>query len=160
MEPPFPTTPTSTTTTQPLALVDFSGLLQALEQQVSEFLDQATTINDDWETRSIDFAEARARFQALRDQIATWEQQIADTSSIPGEVTEPYVDFVIAAEALAPGIEDIIAGLEAPDDGTLRRQAVEQFQATVQAVSDELANLRSEAELRLGTPSSDSGTDA
>lgn len=141
-EPPFPTTPTSTTTTLPPEFAQFEVLLEILERQVTTFGDEATRINDDWEARRVTFGEARSSFTQLADTIRAWEETATDSSQVPATVAEEHVNFVVATEELAPGIEDIIAGLDAPDDGTLRRQAVDQFAAEVQSVLGTIEAMR------------------
>lgn len=165
-EPPFPTTPTSTTTTLPPELAQFVVTVEILERQVTTFGDEATRINDDWEARRVTFGEARSSFTQLADTISAWEETAADNSQIPAAVAEEHVNFVVASEKLAPGVEDIVAGLDAPDDGTLRREAVDQFATRVQTALDTIDAMRAAAEAEIGgaddtsDADSDDGTDA
>ena len=55
-------------------------------------------------------------------------------------------DLVLQSGDLGPKVEDIILGLEAPDDGTLRRVAVSQFDAEMQEVLDAITAIRRSAE--------------
>ena len=164
--PPFPTTPTSSTTTLPPELAAFGVTLDFLERDVNTFLTDATTINDNWEARRVTFGEARSAFLQLGDTIRAWEEQAADNSQIPSAVAEEHVAFVVSTEDLAPGIEDIVAGLDAPDDGTLRRTAVERFQAAAQTTLERIEAMRTAADDEIGATTSTSegsatdGTDA
>jgi len=147
VEPPFPTTPSSSTTTLPPALAAFMVTIEVFQTQADGFGQQVATINDDWEARSILFNEARTRFNNVRATIELWEQQVADAAAdAPAALAETYVAFVTSTEGLAPAIEDIVLGLEAPDDGTLRRTAVDMYAQRVQEVLDALAEVRAAAE--------------
>lgn len=163
-EPPFPTTPTSTTSTLPPEFAVFEVTLEILERQVTTFGEEASRINDDWEARRVTFGEARSSFTQLADTISAWEETAADNSQVPATVAEEHVNFVVASEQLAPGIEDILAGLDAPDDGTLRRQAVDQFAAKIQTVVGTIEAMRTAVADETGdtTETSDAaeGTDA
>ena len=126
-EPPFPTTPQSTvtTTTLPPELASFMVTVEAFYTQADGFRQQIAQINNDWEARSIGFSEARDSFKNVRATVALWEQQVADAAAdAPAALAEPYVGLVTEAEGLAPAIQDIVTGLDAPDTGELRRQAV------------------------------------
>jgi hypothetical protein len=56
------------------------------------------------------------------------------------------VDLLQSVDELAPKIDDIITGLEAPDDGTLRRQAVVAFEDQVDTILAAIADLRTQAQ--------------
>jgi hypothetical protein len=147
VEPPFPTTPSSSTTTLPPDLAAFMVTVEVFETQADGFGQQVAGINDDWEARSILFNEARTRFNNVRATIELWEQQVADAAAdAPAALAETYVAFVTSTADLAPAIEDIVLGLEAPDDGTLRRTAVEMYAQEVQDVLDAIAEVRAAAE--------------
>jgi hypothetical protein len=146
-EPPFPTTPTSSTTTLPPDLASFMVTVDAFETQASGFGQQIIDINDDWEARNIQFNDARESFNNVRATVALWEQQVADgAAEAPPELAESYVGLVTEAGDLAPAIEDIVLGLEAPDTGELRRQAVEIWQQEIQDVLDAIQSIRDAAE--------------
>ena len=147
-EPPFPTTPQSTvtTTTLPPELASFMVTVDAFETQLQGFAQQITDINDDWEARSIDFSDARDSFDNVRATVALWEQQVAEAAAdAPAALAEPYVAMITEAEELAPAIEDIILGLEAPDTGELRREAVAIWEDQVQDVIDAMEAIKTAA---------------
>ena len=68
----------------------------------------------------------------------------------PPSLAEPYVTFVTETAQLAPAVEDLVLGLEAPDDGTLRRTAVEVYSQEIQEVIDAIAAIRAAADEAAG----------
>lgn len=152
-EPPFPTTPTSSTSTVPAEFAAFMVTLDVFESQVLSFDDQVQRINDDWDARNTSFRDTRAAFNELKETVGLWEDEVADTASeVPAALAEPHVQLVLTAGELEPAVEDIVLGLEAPDDGTLRRTAVAQFSDKVQAVVDAIDTIRDTAEAASSTP--------
>ena len=142
--PPFPTVPT-TTTTLPADIQAFLVTLDVFESQALAYLDEVNRVNDQWEARDIEFTDAVTGFEQIRASITSWEDdvaQAADPTAAPEGLGEPLVQLLIDVEELAPGVEDVILGLRAPDDGTLRREAVTQFGLRVQDVIDTLDGIR------------------
>lgn len=145
-EPPFPTTPSSSTTTLPADLAAYMVLVDAFEDETTSFGQQAVAINNDWEARNILFNDARGSFNDLRATVSLWEQQVSDAAGdAPPELAEDHVALVLAAGRLAPAIEDIVLGLEAPDDGTLRRTAMDLYSVEIQNVLDAIQGIRDAA---------------
>jgi len=145
-EPPFHTTPSSSTTTLPANLAAYMVLVDAFENEATSFGQQAIVINNDWEARNILFNDARGSFNDLRATVTLWEQQVSDAAAdAPPELAEAHVALVLAAGGLAPAIEDIVLGLEAPDDGTLRRTAVDLYAVNIQDVLDTIQDIRDAA---------------
>ncbi len=147
VEPPFPTTPSSSTSTLPPDLAAFMVTVDVFETQATGFGQQIVDINNDWEARSIQFSEARTNFNNVKATVELWEQQVADAAAdAPAVLAEAYVTFVTSTADLAPAIEDIVLGLEAPDDGTQRRTAVDIYSEKVQDVLDAITEIRDAAD--------------
>lgn len=147
-EPPFPTTPTTTTTTLPAEIQAWMVTLNIFENQARTFGDELVRINSAWdppETRTANFAETRTGFADLRTLIRNWESDVAGLTTVPPQFAEGHVRLVVAVSQLSVKIDDVISGLEAPDDGTLRRAAVAEFGVLVQEVLDVIESLRQEA---------------
>ena len=89
-------------------------------------------------------AETEDGFTGVRDAISEWESEV-NLAEVPAALAAGHVDLVQAIEDLAPKIDDVVLGLLAPDDGTLRRTAVNEFRNEVQDVLDAIDTLRSEA---------------
>lgn len=141
----LPPPPTTTTTTLPTDVAAFLVTLDAYENQVTALQADVTAINTDWEDSQITFDEARDSFTEVGAAIAAWEDEVAGAADVPAELAEGHVALVVEVEKLAPAVDDIIAGLEAPDDGTLRREAVAAFGAQVEAVLEVIDALRDQA---------------
>jgi hypothetical protein len=154
-DPAFPTTPTSSTTTLPPTTAAFLVTLDVLETQAISFRDEMTRINDDWEARRLTFGETRQALVDLQGGLETWEEQVANLADVPPELAEGHVALVLESGQMPEKVEDVILGLEAPDDGTLRRTAVEQYASEMQDVLDSIATIRSTAEATAGTTPDD-----
>ncbi len=162
--PPFPTVPT-TTTTLPADIQAFMVTLDVFESQARAYLDEVTQVNNRWETRELTLNETANAFEQIRASIRSWEDDVAeaaDPTTAPAGLGEPLVQLLIEVQALAPGVEDVVLGLRAPDDGTLRREAVTEFGRKVQDVIDTLDEIRALAgpeDEEPGTDTTDGSTD-
>ncbi|MDP2622419.1 MAG: hypothetical protein Q8Q29_01310 [Actinomycetota bacterium] len=143
--PPFPTSPTSSTTTLPPELAAFMVTLDITANQATAYGEAVDRINTDWETRALLFAETRTAFTDLQAEVADWETDVvAQSQNVPSMLAAGHVQLLIEVSHLAPKIGDIVAGLEAP--GVERRQAaVAEFQAAVQEVLDAIEAIRETA---------------
>ena len=160
--PPFPTSPTSSSTTLPPEIAAFMVTLDVIENQAEAFRNQIDQINTDWETRSttgISYSDTRTAFEGARDAIADWETDVAQAAGVPPSLAAAHVELLIEVADLAPKVDDIIAGLEAPDDGTLRRTAVAEFSTEIDQVLDAIEAIREVARSG-GATTTTGGSDA
>ena len=141
-DPAFPTTPTSSTTTFPPNVAAFMVTLDIFDNQLQQFAAEAERINASWDVREASFGETRQAFDDLKVQLDQWENDIATVDGVPTELAEGHVALVIEVSDLALKVEDIILGLEAPDDGTLRRTASAEYAVEVQEVADAITEIR------------------
>lgn len=141
----LPPPSTTTTTTLPTDVAAFMVTLDVYENQLSAFQADVAAINEDWEAGGV-FQEALDSFNEVRAALTSWEDEVAGASDVPAELAEAHVDLVLEVEKLAPAVEDIIAGLEAPDDGTLRRDAVTAFHDQVDVILAAIDTVRAQAE--------------
>jgi hypothetical protein len=139
-----PTT-TTTTTTLPPDVAAFLVTLDAFEVRARSFLSGVTDVNDSWEARAITIPQTEAGFLDVQTDVITWEDDVGETADVPPAFAENHVNLVLAVGDLAPKIDDIITGLNAPDDGTLRRLAVTEFGDEIQDVLDAIEVLRTQA---------------
>lgn len=127
---------TTTTTIDP-ELADFLALIATYSERAETIETDINDVNDAWEADDISFGEARDGFTAARDEAQALADDVAAT-----EVPEPYQDLwpdaITTSEALPPAVDDILAGLAAPDDGTARREAVDAYGDATQAFLDAL----------------------
>lgn len=145
-DPPFPTTPTSSTTTLPPSTAAFLVTLDVLETQARAFQEEVVGINEDWEARRLTYGDTRQALVDLQGRVVDWADQVAGLPDVPPELAAGHVDLVVQAGDLGPAVEDVILGLEAPDDGTLRREAVEAFNTEMGEVLDAIDVIRDTAE--------------
>lgn len=132
----------STTTTLPNDVLAFLQEIDRFDAESQDLLVQLTEVNDQWEARDISQEDASAGFSAVRDGAQDLANQVSAT--VPPSSFEPaWPDTIAAAQLLVTGADDVIAGFEAPDDGTLRREAVAAYQATTVAFQEQLDTVRS-----------------
>lgn len=155
--PPFPTDPTSSTTTLPPEIASFMVTLDIFESQATAFRDEVIGINNDWDTRAITFAEARTNFLEAQADLEDWESAVTEVSGVPPDLAEGHVNLVIEVSELSAKVGDIVVGLEAPDDGTLRRTAVTEFGIQMDDVFAAIAAIRQTAAVGVTTTTSGSG---
>ncbi len=141
-DPAFPTTPTSSTTTFPPNVAAFMVTLDIFENQLQQFAADVDRINASWDSRETSFGDTRQAFDDLKLQLDQWENDVAQVDGVPPELAEGHVALVIEVSDLALKVEDIILGLEAPDDGTLRRAASAEYEVEVQEVADAILAIR------------------
>jgi hypothetical protein len=149
------TTTAAPTTTLAIDVAAYMVTLDLYETQVNAFLGDIQGINSDWEGRNILQDEARAQFEQVRTDITVWENEVAGAIDVPQALAEAHVQLVVEIQELAPKVEDVILGLDAPDDGTLRRTALIDFEDQVAAVLDAIDYLR---DLANGTAAPDDGS--
>jgi hypothetical protein len=141
-DPAFPTTPTSSTTTFPPNVAAFMVTLDIFENQLSQFATEADRINAAWDSREASFSETGQALDDLKLQLDQWENDVAQVDGVPPELAAGHVALVIEVSDLALKVEDIVLGLEAPDDGTLRRTATAEYAVEVQEVADAITEIR------------------
>ena len=158
-DPAFPTTPTSSTTTFPPNVAAFMVTLDIFDNQLQQFAAEAERINASWDSRETSFGETRQALDDLKVQLDQWENDIATVDGVPTELAEGHVALVIEVSDLALKVEDIILGLEAPDDGTLRRTASAEYAVEVQEAADAITEIRDLASSgAAGTPDTTDAT--
>lgn len=141
-DPAFPTTPTSSTTTFPPNVAAFMVTLDIFENQLNQFAAEADRINAAWDSREVGFSETGQALDDLKLQLDEWENDVAQVDGVPADLAAGHVALVIEVSDLALKVEDIVLGLEAPDDGTLRRTATAEYAVEVQEVADAITEIR------------------
>ncbi len=141
-DPPFPTDATSSTTSLPPEIASFMVTLDIFENQALAFRDQVVGINTDWDNRAITFAEARTQFLEAQAALDDWENAVTEVSGVPAELAAGHVALVVEVSDLSAKVGEIVVGLEAPDDGTLRRTAAAEFTVEMDQVLAAITNIR------------------
>jgi hypothetical protein len=136
------TIPTETTTTTlPPDLAAFLLLLDGYEATAIEIQVSIDETNDAWETNTISFSETLDRFTQAQVDAQTLSELVANTNP-PDVYTEPWPEAITTAASLPVGVDAIISGLRASDDGTLRREAVAEYATLTRAFIDALNMVR------------------
>jgi hypothetical protein len=117
---------TSTTSTLPSDAVAFLAEVDRFQATAADNLVKLNDVNTKWEAHDIEFSEAKNGFTEVRDSSQTLTDQIAATT-VPETYQPAWPDTVAASQELVTQATAVIAGLEAPDDGSLRREAVQAF---------------------------------
>jgi hypothetical protein len=137
--------PTTTSTTLPNEILAFLQELERFEDFATALQTDLDQVNDDWENRADTGAtldETEAGFEDVRDRAQELSNQVAATS-VPEPFPPAWPETIVTAQALPTTVQEVIEGLLAPDDGSLRRQAVEDYAAATAAFTDQLDVVRS-----------------
>ena len=120
----------TTTTTLPADIADFLALVDAYELTANSIANDIDEANTAWENKADgvpSFADTLAAFEAAKVEAQTLSESVAATSP-PDAYASVWPDSVTAAATLPPGVDAVIEGLRAPDDGTARREAVAAYE--------------------------------
>lgn len=132
--------PETTTTTLPPEIASFLLLLDGYETTANEIQASIDATNDAWETDTISFAETLDQFTQAQTEAQTLSETVA-AASPPDAYVTVWPEAITTAAALPTGVDAIIAGLRADDDGTLRREAVLAYAELTEAFVDSLATV-------------------
>jgi hypothetical protein len=145
------TTQATTTTTAPVATTtttlpnDFLAFLQEVDRfdlVAQDLQTELNSVNDAWEADEIDFDEAEAGFTTVRDGAQVLANEVAATS-VPDPYTAAWPDTIAASQSLVTAADAVIAGLQAPDDGSARTEAVIAYNEATVAFQAQLDVVRS-----------------
>jgi hypothetical protein len=136
--------PTTTTTTLPNDILAFRQELNRFEETAIALQIDLEKVNQDWEDRDetgVTRDETEAGFEAVRDAA----QELADeveATFVPEPFPPAWPDTIAAADVLPATVQLVIEGLLAPDDGTLRREAVAAYIEATTDFTDQLDVVR------------------
>ncbi len=134
--------PSTTSSTLANDILAFLQEVDRFDAQSGDLLTQLNEVNDAWEARDITQEEAAQGFAAVRDGAQELANQVAATT-VPDSFQPAWPDTIAASQALVTAADAVIAGFEAPDDGTLRREAVAAFAVQTTTFQDQLDTVRS-----------------
>ncbi len=140
--PPTTTTIAQTTTSSTLP-IDILAFLQELDRfenvanDIQAQMDEVNNAREDGAT--VD--DTGAAFEAIKDEAQDLANQVAATS-VPDVFASAWPDTIAASQDLVTQAQAAIDGLSAPDDGTLRRAAVEEYHVTTLAFNGQLDIVR------------------
>ncbi len=140
--PPTTTTIAQTTTssTLPTDILAFLQELDRFENMANDLQTEMDEVNDAREDGG-SVADAEAGFEAVKDGAQELANQVAATS-VPDVFASAWPDTIAASQDLVTQAQIVIDGLHAPDDGTLRREAVAEYAVATNAFNDQLDIVR------------------
>lgn len=135
------TTPATTTSTLPTDILAFLAEVDRFETTSTDLLSQLNSVNDQWEARDIEHGEAEVGFTEVRDGAQELANQVAATT-VPDPYRSAWPDTITASQDLIARADAVLEGLLAPDDGTLRRKAVQAYNDSTSAFVAQLDVVR------------------
>ncbi|NQV07090.1 hypothetical protein HQ535_11095 [bacterium] len=113
----------------------FDEVLTALAERTNELGARATQANTAWENQASTYEATHAVFTDVKVQALALSLAAAELP-IPPELQLRYEGLLTAFQELADSAASLVTGLEAPDDGTLRKAAADRVSRWVIAVQD------------------------
>ncbi|MDX1689483.1 MAG: penicillin-binding transpeptidase domain-containing protein [Acidimicrobiia bacterium] len=104
--------------------------------------DEVTSASEVWESGEADFPTTRARFTAASERAADAGAALAATTVPEGTDRDAVEDLLALFDDLAVAASDAALGLDAPDDGGLRRTAVARTTAVTASIEGVIGDLR------------------
>lgn len=123
--------PSATTTTLDPAVVDRIAILDVA---LTLHLLEVDRVNTAWEQRSTGFAEARARLVDVATSLSSEADRVASDEILLEGTGLDHSRLVDAMNRAVSAAETVVSGLDAPDDGTLRRDAVARLTEVVEEI--------------------------
>jgi hypothetical protein len=141
--PPATTTvpQTTTSTTLPTDVLAFLQELDRFEIVAIDLQIEMDSVNAAREEGGSS-EEAAEGFNAVKAGTQELANQVAATT-VPDAYTAAWPDTITASQDLVAQAQAVIDGLQAPDDGTLRREAVAEYAVKTTAFNDQLDVVRS-----------------
>lgn len=131
---------TTTTTSLPPDIAQYNLDITAAGIEMAGLQERMVEINENWDARSVSYADTLAAMEAVDADIATWRQGL-DSITVPTSLSQ-YADFhsimVAAAGEIPPKSTAVIDGLKAPDTGEARRAALAAFNEAVTAYGNQV----------------------
>jgi len=131
----------TTTSTLPNDILAFLAEVDRFEALAADLLVELNGINSQWEAKEIDIHAAEEGFTVVRDDAQGLADQVAATT-VPDPYQPAWPDTITASQELVTQADAVIAGLLAPDDGSLRRAAVQAYNDATIAFSTQLDVVR------------------
>jgi len=111
----------------------YDEVLVGLAARTDELGARVTQANGAWENQSATYETTHEVFTEVYIE-ATALSEAAQVLPIPPELEVRYAELIAAFDELADAGASLVAGLEAPDDGTLRRAAADRITRWVDSI--------------------------
>lgn len=118
------TTSVLATTTVPAGYAALAEAALDQRERAAALTERAGQTNSDWEQRLIRYAEARTLFAEVAVEAQALYAE-AITHESPTALAEAYARSLEALVSLAEAANALVPGLDAPDDGSARRHAMD-----------------------------------
>lgn len=127
-----PAGPASTTAAMDVdAVTRYAELVSSLTADLEALATDAALANQRWEQDAADFQTTLAEFTAVADAAQPIAATVA-AAEVPAAADQSlHLRLVSSSEVIADAAEELVAGLEAPDEGQARTAALNRFQAAV-----------------------------
>jgi len=122
---PTTTSPRPTSTTLPPAIAAFVESAETIQATAAELSEEAATANQEWE----DGGSYTAALNALRDIAARTGDLALDVenTTVPDSAAASWAVVQTAADAMVIAGNGMVEGIQAPDNGQIRRAALEEY---------------------------------
>lgn len=122
---PTTTSPVPTSTTLPPAIAAFVESAETIQAAAAELSEEAVTANQEWE----DGGSYTAALNALRDIAARTGDLSLDVenTTVPESAEASWAVVQAAADAMVIAGNGMVEGIQAPDNGQIRRTALEEY---------------------------------
>lgn len=100
----------ATTVTLPPETVTFLAAVDDYSARTAALAEEAQTLNDDWDARTIDFAETRDAMTDLQARTAALATEIAD-EVVPEPASEAWNVVITSAQTMSTAAADMFDGL-------------------------------------------------
>ena len=124
---------TAPTTTLAAGTEEYVQLVLDKQTEADDLALELIRANDAWENREttgVGFPETEAAFIQLQQDTIAFAEMVRTMPGPPAgfpAAAEAHAGMITAAGKMETASQDILDGLRAPDDGTLRRAAVEDY---------------------------------
>jgi hypothetical protein len=108
---------------------EYLDTLRAAQSDLDDIAGDLNQANTDWEEDGVSPSD---EFATAQEEAAAWAAGVSEITP-PDDAVDTHGQVVESADAVAAAAAEVLEGYQAPDDGTLRREAVEAFNDAVAA---------------------------
>jgi hypothetical protein len=128
--------------------LEYGDAITTAHTSVEDLLAVANSVNQAWDQRETSYESIHTILVGLEDQLGELQDLMAGLLPPPGfEAKHREVSDLV--DGLLVGADGMIKGLEAPDDGSARREALAGFGGAAQAIMTTLDEVESDLGVRV-----------
>jgi hypothetical protein len=121
----------STVAVDPDALTRYGTLVSSLTAEIDTLATDAGLANQRWEQEAADYQTTLAEFRAVAAAAQPIAATVAAAELPEGADQSLHLRLISSSGVIADAADELVAGLEAPDQGQARTAALNRFQAAV-----------------------------